>query len=133
MTWESPYFTKEEMRCQHTGFDGMDAQFMELLTELRGAYGKPMRVTSAYRHPTHPIEAKKTKKYGTGKAGSHSTGRAVDIAVERGEAWELLNLALAMGFTGIGVNQKGDGRFIHLDNIKPDEFDRFLRPTVWSY
>jgi len=129
MTWESPYFSKEEMRCQHTGLDGMDAGFMELLTDLRAAYAKPMRVTSAYRHPTHPIEAKKPQ----GKAGSHSTGRAVDIAVDRGDAYEVLHLAMAMGFTGIGVNQKGDGRFIHLDNIRPGEFDRFLRPTVWSY
>lgn len=131
MTWDSPYFSKEEMRCQHTGLDGMDAGFMEKLTELRAAYAKPMRVTSAYRHPTHPIEAKKTAN--GGQAGSHSTGRAVDIAVQGEDAWELMNLALAMGFTGIGVNQKGRSRFIHLDNIKPDEFERFPRPTVWSY
>ena len=129
MTWESPYFSKEEMRCSHTGLDGMDARFMEMLTELRAAYAKPMRVTSAYRHPTHPIEAKKPQ----GKGGSHTTGRAVDIAVERGNAFELLTLAMSMGFTGIGVNQKGGGRFIHVDNIRPNEFDRFLRPTIWSY
>ena len=133
MTWESPYFSKEEMRCQHTGLDGMDAEFMSQLTELRAAYAKPMVVTSAYRHPTHPIEAKKVEKHGLGKGGSHTTGRAVDIAVDRGDAWELLHLALAMGFTGIGVQQKGNGRFLHIDNIQPDEFERFLRPTVWSY
>ena len=127
MSWESPYFTKEEMQCSHTGLGGMDVGFMDKLTELRAAYAKPMVVTSAYRHPTHPIEARKSQP------GTHSTGRAVDIAVDRGDAWEVLHLAMAMGFTGIGVQQKGDGRFLHLDNLQPNEFERFMRPTVWSY
>lgn len=127
MSWESPYFSSEEMKCSHTGLEEMDAAFMEKLTELRAAYAKPMQVTSAFRHPTHPIEAKKPG----GKGGTHSTGRAVDIAVDRGEAWELLHLAMAMGFTGIGVQQKGGGRFLHLDNLTADE--GFTRPTVWSY
>jgi len=125
MSWESPYFSSEEMKCSHTGLEKMDAGFMELLTELRAAYAKPMRVTSAYRDSTHPIEAKKSKP------GAHTTGKAVDIAVARGEAHELMHLAFAMGFTGIGVQQKGDGRFIHLDNMT--EEDGFPRPTVWSY
>lgn len=125
MSWESLYFSSEEMKCSHTGLEKMDAGFMELLTELRAAYAKPMRVTSAYRDPTHPLEAKKSKP------GAHTTGKAVDIAVARGEAYELMHLAFAMGFTGIGVQQKGDGRFIHLDNMT--EEDGFPRPTVWSY
>lgn len=98
---------------------------MDMLTKLRVAYAKPMRVTSAYRHPTHPIEAKKPK------GGTHTTGRAVDIAVDRGEAYELLGLALEIGFTGIGVQQKGNGRFLHLDNLESES--GFVRPTIWSY
>jgi len=125
MSWESPYFTSEEMKCSHTGLEKMDAKFMEMLTELRVAYAKPMRVTSAYRDATHPIESKKTKP------GAHATGKAADIAVERGEAYEVLKLALEIGFTGIGVAQKGSGRFLHLDICNSD--DGMIRPTVWSY
>ena len=125
MSWESPYFTSEEMKCSHTGLEKMDAEFMEMLTELRVAYAKPMLVTSAYRDATHPIEAKKTKP------GAHATGKAADIAVERGEAYEVLKLALEIGFTGIGVAQKGSGRFLHLDICNSD--DGMIRPTVWSY
>ena len=113
------------MKCSHTGLEKMDAEFMEMLTELRVAYAKPMRVTSAYRDATHPIEAKKAKP------GAHATGRAADIAVERGEAYEVLKLALEIGFTGIGVAQKGSGRFLHLDICNSD--DGMIRPTVWSY
>ena len=115
------------MKCSHTGLEKMDAKFMEMLTELRVAYAKPMRVTSAYRDATHPIEANKP----LGKGGSHTTGRAADIAVERGEAYEVLKLALEIGFTGIGVAQKGSGRFLHLDICNSD--DGMIRPTVWSY
>ena len=125
MSWESPYFSSEEMKCSHTGLEKMDARFMEMLTELRVAYAKPMRVTSAYRDATHPIEAKKDKP------GAHSTGKAADIAVERGEAYEVLKIALEIGFTGIGVAQKGSGRFLHLDICEPE--DGMIRPTVWSY
>ena len=35
------------------------------------------------------------------------------------------------GFTGIGVNQKGNSRFIHLDIA--DHSEERPRPTVWSY
>jgi len=125
MSWESPYFTSEEMSCSHTGLEKMDARFMEMLTELRVAYAKPLRVTSAYRDATHPIEAKKDKP------GAHSTGKAADIGVDRGEAYEVLKLALEIGFTGIGVAQKGSGRFLHLDIC--DSSDGMIRPTIWSY
>jgi hypothetical protein len=42
-----------------------------------------------------------------------------------------MRLALAKGFTGIGVQQKGGGRFIHLDNLPNGPGQP--RPTVWSY
>lgn len=105
----------------------MDEQFMERLTSLRADWGQPMVVNSAYRCPQHPIEAK--KKPGT--VGAHTTGRAVDISIAGEDAYLLLCAALGHGFTGIGVKQKGQGRFIHLDDLT--EADGFPRPTVWSY
>ena len=98
---------------------------MEELTRLRDNWGKPMIITSAYRHPTHPIEARKDKP------GAHTTGRAVDIAVRGDEALNLLQLILDHSFTGIGIQQKGEGRFIHIDNLEPIE--GWPRPTIWSY
>ncbi len=114
------------MRCQcGCEQDGMHSEFMEKLTNLRADWGQPMTVTSAYRCPNHPIEAKKAKP------GTHSTGRAVDIAVQGNDAYALLCAALGHGFTGIGVQQKGNGRFLHLDNLK--EGEGWTRPTIWSY
>lgn len=126
MTWQSDYFTSDEMKCSHCGEEHMDAAFMMKLNQLREEFAKPMTVTSAYRCEDHPIEARKTRP------GAHSTGRAVDIAVDREAAFQLLDLAMDGGlFTGIGVQQKGSGRFLHLDDLDADE--GYTRPTIWSY
>ena len=104
----------------------MHPDFMERLQDLRDAYGQSMRITSGYRHPTHPIEASKS-----GGPGAHSTGRACDVLCIGADALRLTELAIAMGFTGIGWNQKGQSRFIHLDDL-PDAPGR-PRPWCWSY
>lgn len=126
MNWSSPFFTEEEMRCQcGCEQDGMHSEFMEKLTSLRADWGQPMVVTSAYRCKNHPIEAKKAKP------GAHESGRAVDIAIQGEDAYKFLCAALGHGFSGIGVNQKGSSRFIHLDDLTRDE--GWPRPTIWSY
>ena len=122
-------FTRNEMKCSHSGDAFMDSDFMFRLQSLRDKFG-PMTITSAYRSPTHPIEAKKQTP------GSHSTGRAVDISVSHDRAYALIRMATQMGFTGIGVQQKGVGRFIHLDDITENEIlngKSYVRPTIWSY
>lgn len=118
-----PNFSADEFRCKHTGLCNMDQGFMARLQQLRSAYGRPMRVTSGYRHPTHPIEAAKSAP------GAHTTGRAVDIACNGQQAFALVKLAIEHGFTGVGISQRaGVARFIHLDDL-----DWPIRPNIWSY
>ena len=127
MDWDtSTYFSMHEFKCSHTGKCDMDAAFISKLNDLRVAYGKPMKINSGFRDVTHPIEAK--KKNG---GGAHTTGKAADISVSREDAFHLLSLALSKGFTGIGIQQKGSGRFIHLDTL--ENTGGRPRPTVWSY
>jgi len=122
---EFKYFTEAELSCSHCQINGIHISFMKKIEALRESLGFPFIVTSGYRCPQHPIEAKK-QSY-----GAHSTGHAMDLAVRGENAYRLLDGALRAGFTGIGVNQKGNARFIHLDNIKSSE--RRPRPWVWSY
>jgi zinc D-Ala-D-Ala carboxypeptidase len=123
MDWSKyPNFSEEEFRCKHTGLCEMQPATMARIQRLRTLYGKPLRVTSGYRHSTHPVEAAKPAP------GVHTQGRAVDLAVEGVDAFQVVRLALRLGFTGIGVQQKGPGRFIHLDDSPGP-----LRPRVWSY
>ena len=116
-----PNFSESELACKHTGKTGVTPEFVAALQKLRTAYGKPMKVTSGFRDATHPIEARKATP------GAHTSGQAVDIAVGPGEdAYRLVNLAIASGFTGIGVSQRtGQPRFIHLDTL--------TRKAIWSY
>jgi zinc D-Ala-D-Ala carboxypeptidase len=114
-----PNFSEAEFRCQETGEIDMDEVFLQRLQELRNAFAKPMTVTSGYRSPKHSIEAKKPLP------GAHAQGKAVDIRVSGEDAYQLVGLAMSLGFTGIGVQQKGASRFIHLD-IMP-------RKAIWSY
>ena len=116
------YFTEAELKCQHCGKYEFDAGFLAILNRIRADCGFPLVVTSGYRCVDHPIEA--AKPY----TGSHTTGKAVDLAVSHKQAHKLLHVALMCGITGIGVNQTGNRRFIHLDmsDVAP-------RPTVWSY
>jgi zinc D-Ala-D-Ala carboxypeptidase len=110
MNWSDyPNFSAQEFNCSHCGQNEMKPEFMAKLQKLRETYGSPMKVTSGYRCPQHPIEAKKASP------GAHASGLACDIGVQGEEAHRLLALALEAGFTGIGVQQKGSGRFLHLD------------------
>lgn len=120
MNWDDyPNFKEYEFRCRHCGQQDMKPEFMERLQALRDVYQRPMPITSGYRCENHPIEKAKAEP------GMHSTGLACDVGVQGADAHELMRLAFHLGFTGIGVQQKGLGRFVHLD----------LRPTpmVWSY
>ena len=119
------YFTKDEMRCSHCGAYDMDDTFMQRLDQLREDMGFAFPVTSAYRCAEHPIEARKKAP------GAHTTGKAIDIGVSGNEAYILIEAAIRDNFTGIGINQKGDGRFIHLDIIPHSESSP--RPWIWSY
>ncbi len=119
------YFSMDELKCQHCGEQGMDETFMTKIEALRFQLGFPFTVTSAYRCKNHPIEARKSSP------GAHESGRAIDIGVSGEQAYRLLEAAFSVGITGIGVNQKGGSRFIHLDDLEWDE--NRPRPWIWSY
>lgn len=125
MAWR--YFRKEEFACKcGCGQNLMDDTFIDELDELRSAFRAPLKVNSGYRCPKYNSEVSTT-----GLTGPHTTGRAVDFGIARADAYRLVKLAMNAGFTGIGVKQKGEGRFIHLDNL-PNTVGS-PRPTVWSY
>ena len=103
-----------------------EQDFMNKIEELRMYIGFPIVVTSAARCPEH-----NSRVSGTGRTGPHTTGRAIDLGVGGDRAYKVLLAALSMGFTGIGVNQKGPARFIHIDDL--ENTPSRPRPYVWSY
>ena len=109
----------------------MDEGFMHVIEAIRGMAGFPFYVTSAYRCEKHD------RKISNG-SGAHTTGKAIDIAVDRKKAFKLIQLIGGYPITGLGVKQHGDNRFIHLDILTEDDPSpypgrAFYRPTVWGY
>lgn len=128
MDWSRyPNFTEAELACRHTGRNLMHPETMARLQRVRDHYGRPMRISSGYRDPSHPAER------GKAQPGAHAMGRAVDVLVHGADALQLIVIALAQGFHGIGVQQKGPhaSRFIHLDDMHTES--GFQRPAIWSY
>ena len=115
------YFDRDEFACQYTGNNEIEDKFIEKLDKLREACGFPFIITSGYRDPSHPIEAKKTK------AGTHAQGIAADIKVNNGlQRFKIVEKAIALGFTGVGVARG----FVHVDIRNPDDTTPFV---MWTY
>lgn len=116
-----PSFKAEEFQCKHTGFHGMNERFISVLQDIRTEYGRPMRITSGYRHPTHPVEARKQRS-----DGEHTRGLCADIAcTNSADRYDLVRIALKHGITRIGIAKT----FVHLGLGGPG-----LPPNViWEY
>jgi uncharacterized protein YcbK (DUF882 family) len=101
---------------------------MDRLVGLREEWGHPIHLSSAFRCPTYNQQMSRT-----GRQGPHTTGRAVDILIYGAEALALLDLALAHGYTGIGIKQTGPQtqRYLHLDDL--EDAPGQPRPWLWSY
>mgnify|MGYP001006246231 CR=1 FL=1 len=107
-----------------------DSDFLDLLTKIRLECDFPFTITSAYRSPKHPLEMRKSR------VGAHTTGKAIDIACRGEQAVKLVSVAIAFGITRIGVQQKGSGRFVHIDACTQDDFpdyENYPEETIWSY
>jgi uncharacterized protein YcbK (DUF882 family) len=122
------YFSEDELRCQGTGEIKMDESFMEKLVALREKLNQPMTISSGYRSQAHNITINGSKN------SAHLYGKAVDVVCNGKKAYNIVRLALEMGFTGIGVKQHGihEKRFIHIDTMSLQGVTS-PRPWIWSY
>lgn len=120
-----PNFSAKEFACQHCGKEGIDERLIILLQIIRHDAQFPFIISSGYRCVEHPIEKKKKTP------GTHAEGIAVDISCSGTKAHKLLSLVMQRKLPGIGIKQKGNGRFIHID-ISEEKQNR-PRPHIWSY
>ena len=135
------HFSLEEVRCRETSTlpsaavldSNAFALFVSVLNEIRG--DTPLRVSSWYRSPLHSVEKRKPHP------GVHTTGLAVDLLVRGDRALHAVRVISREGYAkwlGLGVSQKGEERFIHLDFGGHPLAKSLLpvpppRPTMWSY
>ena len=123
----SEHFSRNELKCKFTGECSMSSSFLTKLETLRTHYGKPIRLTSAFRSKDHPVEKAKWKDGKPKSTGYHSLGRAVDIACWNADGARLLEIGIQMNlFGGYGFSFTGSQRFLHVD-------DREDGLMIWSY
>jgi uncharacterized protein YcbK (DUF882 family) len=127
--WRWPHFTVREMACRcGCGEIVVVVDFMDRLEAIRKKLSRPMVVTSGYRCPDYNDQVSTT-----GPDGPHTTGRAADVKIFGEGALRLATLAPGLGFTGVGLKQRGirAGRFLHLDDLAAAPGRP--RPWMWTY
>ena len=140
---DTPYrdFWQRELVCRcgrcGLGWEDMDPDFMELVQTIRTETGIRMPVTSAVRCPVHDRIVGGSGNAGRGphtkEASSSGKAKALDSQVfDSARAFVIVQAAMARGFTGLGILQKGpsERRHIHLDSLSPAEYSR---PRLWTY
>jgi len=124
---ESKHFAKSELQCSFSGECEIEEDAIQKLESLREEWGKPMRLSSAYRSAQHPRERTKPNGPGHHHGVNGNGGQAFDVLITGEDVVPFIALAIKHGFRGIGVNQKGEWnqRFIHIDTR-----DKY---ACWSY
>lgn len=122
---EIRHFPREEFLCPCCGQEDMDPHFVRRMDAGREATGFPWVVTSGWRCERHNAEV------GGHPNSYHVLGLAADVALSHFRASQFLNYVFRPDpgfekrrFPGIGINQKGKGRFVHIDD-GPER--------VWTY
>ena len=126
-----PNFHHHEFSCTCCGVASMDPTFLNRLQELRTLLAFPLYINSGFRCAKH--------NRAVGGGLPHTLGKAADIAIAGRRAHKLIDVAIFLDFSGIGVRQHGlyDRRFIHLDTLTSQDFEDNdvigERPWIWSY
>lgn len=119
-------FSRSEFQCHCCGENEITDEFIDVMQQLRTEINIPLHISSGYRCSNHAKEKGKPHK------GAHGLGIAADITISRQAAHKLLEAAYKHPkVTGIGINQTGGKRFIHID-IASNEAYR-PRPITWTY
>lgn len=96
----------------------MEFEFLRKLDVLRHTVGFPIPINSGFRCPDYNDQVSQS-----GRSGPHTTGRAADLALSFTGARKALTTISEL-FPGVGLNQKGESRFVHVDTLKP---------RIWTY
>lgn len=140
-----PNFSRAELQCKCScGKMEMDPAYMHIVQKVRDDCGFPFPITSAYRCEAHDRRVSSSSNAGH---GPHTTGKALDINLHGDQLLIFLHWARVhgliylpdgdtdsiKGWGGIGLKQRGPsrGRFIHIDNLRPEEYSP--RPRLWTY
>tara|TARA_R110000824_G_scaffold162073_4_gene337638 strand:- start:886 stop:1284 length:399 start_codon:yes stop_codon:yes gene_type:complete len=107
--WVWKYFQPKEMACRGTGKLTIEPRLLGYLDLLRGRFGSPLTVLSAFRSPYHNAFV------GGAPFSSHLRAVAVDLSIVGQDKKRMEQLAKEIGFTGFGYYRT----FLHIDLGRP--------------
>lgn len=101
-----------DLHFVHPHQDKLDSAFRNTLDDVSDRMGQDLTITSGYRGPGHPVEARKP-----GGPGMHSTGRAADISMAGMD--DATRAKLIRALHGAGVSRfgayTGSPNMLHVD------------------
>lgn len=104
----------------NVNLEDLNPRMIEFANNLEEAIGAELIITSGYRSPDHPIEAKKKTP------GEHTTGLAIDVVAVGGTpVYEIVEAAINLGCKRIGISRKSN--FVHLG------LDLSRVTSIWTY
>jgi zinc D-Ala-D-Ala carboxypeptidase len=126
---ESKNFSRDELKCSFSGECELEEDALNRLQALRDEWGKPIKLSSAFRSSSHPLERLKPNGPGYHHGKNGNGGQAFDCLIAGEDVVPFIALAIKHGFKGIGVCQspktEWNQRFIHIDTR-----DKY---ACWSY
>jgi len=119
-------FSSSDFKCPcGCGEVKMNKKFMERLQIFRDVIGLDIKIAKGGGYIC--------KEYANSKSEEmHTTGRVAMIKVKGGVMFKAVNIAMSIGFTGIGVKNKNGSVQLHLDDIEGFAGNQ-PRPYLWTY
>ena len=104
--WRWPNFAPVEIASRGDGSLLVVEEALDALQAAREALGRPLRINSAYRDPTH------NALVGGAPRSKHKEGHAFDVALAGHDRGALIAALRAAGFRGFGLRYR---TFVHVD------------------
>jgi len=113
--WAWKFFQPKEMACRGTGKLTVEPRLLSYLDLLRGRFGSPLTVLSAFRTPYHNAFV------GGAPLSLHLKALAVDLSIVKQDKRLMERIAKEEGFTGFGYYRT----FLHIDLGRKREWGKW--------
>lgn len=119
-------FSSSEFECPcGCGESKMNAKFMTRLQTFRTVMDIPISIVKGSGYICKDFASNKSEEL-------HTTGRVAMPKIKSGLLFKAVNVAMSLGFTGIGIKNKNGSIQLHLDDIN-ESVGNQPRPYLWTY
>ena len=132
-------FDSGEFACDcGCGRSLMNKKFIDKLQNFRTVMAMPISILEGYKckgielkNSDEDSKSKKDKK--SKKTDSiNTTGQVAVVKIKSADLFKAVNVAMSIGFTGVGMKNKDGVVQLHLDDIQ-ESVGNQPRPYIWSY